>query len=430
MTGRFSRCRARYVGGILRQGPLEAGYAFFRARRRNRNVADEAALDPLDRAVAAGALDATVEDLAANADTIVRWEAASAHDIRSVLWFIPWFHNPRGGGVATVLRFADHFARVHGVHNHFCVFDRPDVEDARDVAGKLAKVYPSLVGASVLPTGGVLPHCDAALATAWPSAYPLLALRNARAKFFFVQDFEPSFHPAGAGSAALEQAARLGFPAIANTPGVAEVYRSHGSPAIAFTPAVDPVRFHPPSSPRPEAPVRIIFYGRPSTPRNAFALGLAALRLVKQRRGDGVEIVAVGEDWHPGQFGVADVLENRGALDELDELAELYRSCHVGLALQVTPHPSYQPLEFMACGVACVALENPHTRWLLRHDVNALLAAPVPSAVAAQLELAIDDAPLRQRLAGAGMDTVATTTWEAEIERVWEAMTGRGERFV
>jgi glycosyltransferase involved in cell wall biosynthesis len=429
VTGGFSRRRARYVGGILRQGPVEAGYAFFRARRRNRNIADEAALDPLDRAVAAGELDATVEDLAANADTIIAWEAASAHDIRSVLWLVPWFHNPHGGGVATVLRFADHFARVHGVHNHFCVFDRHDDGDVRDIAAKLASAYPSLVGATVLPAGAVMPHCDAALATAWPSAYPLLGLRTARAKFFFVQDFEPAFHPAGAGSAALEQAARLGFPGIANTPGVAEVYRSYGSPAIAFTPAVDPARLHPPASPRPAAPVRIVFYGRPSTPRNAFALGLAALRLVKRSRGDAVEIVAVGEDWHPGQFGVADVLENRGAIADLDALAELYRSCHVGLVLQVTPHPSYQPLELMASGVACVALENPYARWLLRHDVNALLAAPVPSAVAAQLELAVDDALLRERLARAGADTVATTTWEAEIERVWAAMTRRGERF-
>ena len=426
---RFGRRRARYVADIVRQGPAETGYAFFRARRRNRNVADEDALDPVDRAVAAGELDATVEDLAGNAETIVRWEAAGAHDIRSLLWLIPWFHNPHGGGIATVLRFADHFTRVHGVRNHFCVFDRPEPEAARDIAGKLARAHPALVGAPVLPAGSPLPACDAALATAWPSAYALLRVHNARAKFFFVQDFEPAFHPAGAASAALEQAARLGFPGIANTPGVADAYRAHGSPAIAFTPAVDAARLHPPAVARPAAPVRIVFYGRPSTPRNAFALGLAALRRVKRRHGDGVEIVAVGEDWHPGQFGAGDVLENRGALDDLDALAELYRSCHLGVALQVTPHPSYQPLELMACGVATVALENPHTRWLLRHDVNALLAAPVPSAVADQLDVLIGDPELRERLAAAGARTATATTWDAEIERVWGAMTRRGERF-
>jgi glycosyltransferase involved in cell wall biosynthesis len=428
-VSRFGRRRARYVAGILREGPREAGYAFFRARRRNRNIADEDALDPLDHRVAAGELDATVEDLAANAETIIGWEAAAGHEIRSLQWLIPWFHNPHGGGVATILRFADHLARRHGVQNRFCVFDRHGEGDARDVAGKLARAHASLVGAPVLSAGAALPACDAAVATAWPSAYRLLRLRNARAKFFFVQDFEPAFHPAGAASAALEQAARLGFPGVANTPGVADVYRSYGSPAIAFTPAVDPVRFHAPVRARPASPVRIVFYGRPSTPRNAFALGLAALRQVKQRHGEAVDIVAVGEDWHPGQFGVADVLHNHGAVEDLDALAELYRSCHVGLVLQVTPHPSYQPLELMASAVATVALDNPHTRWLLRHDVNALVAAALPSAVAAQLDLVIADPALRERIAAAGPGTVAGTTWEAEIERVWGAMTRRGERF-
>lgn len=426
---RFSARRARYVAGILGTGPTEAAYAFLRARRRNRNVADEDALDPLDREVAAGELDATVEDLEANAETIIAWGAADAHRIRSVQWLIPWFHNPRGGGVATVLRFADYFARAHGIENRFCVFDRQGVRDAADIAGKLADAHRSLAGAPVLPGGAALPSADAALATAWPSLYPLLRLRSARAKFFFIQDFEPAFYPAGAGSAALEQAARLGFPGIANTPGLAEVYRAYGSPAIAFTPAVDPLRFHPPASARRAGPVRIVFYGRPSTPRNAFALGLAALAQVKRRHGAGVEIVAVGENWHPGQFGVADVLENRGAMADLDALADLYRSCDIGLVLQVTPHPSYQPLELMACGVATVALDNRHTRWLLCHDVNALVAAPVPSAVAAQVELLLDDSGLRERIGAAGADTVAATTWEAEMERVWGAMTRGGERF-
>lgn len=426
---RVSRRRARYIAGILRQGSTETAYAFLRARRRNRNIADEDALDPLDRSVAAGELDATPEDLAANTEAIAAWEAAGAHEVRSVQWLIPWFHNPHGGGVATVLRFADHFARVHAVQNRFCVFDRSGKDDARDIAGKLARAHPSLAGAPVQPAGPALPDCDAALATAWPSAYPLLRLRNARAKFFFVQDFEPAFHPAGAGSAALEQAARLGFPGIVNTPGLAEVYRSYGGSAIAFTPAVDAACFHPPAHPRTAAPVRIVFYGRPSTPRNAFALGLAALRQVKQRHGDGVEILTVGEDWHPGQFGVADVLENRGAVDDLDALAELYRSCHIGLVLQVTPHPSYQPLELMASRVATVALENPHTRWLLRPEVNSLVAPPLPSAVASQLDRLIEEPVLRERIAAAGADTFVDTTWEAEIERVWRAMTRRGERF-
>ena len=40
-----------------------------------------------------------------------------------------------------------------------------------------------------------------------------------------------------------------GFPGIVNTPGLAEVYRSYGNPAVSFVPAVDLERYHPPTQP-------------------------------------------------------------------------------------------------------------------------------------------------------------------------------------
>jgi glycosyltransferase involved in cell wall biosynthesis len=175
--------------------------------------------------------------------------------------------------------------------------------------------------------------------------------------------------------------------------------------------------------------VQIVFYGRPSTPRNAFALGLAALSEVKDRFGDAVRIVAAGEDWNPGQFGVGDVLENRGALTDLDAVADLYRSSHVGLALQLTPHPSYQPLEFAACGVATVANRNPHTEWLLRDGETALLADALPSAIAEALARLVEDAGLRERLAATAREQVLAVRWEDEVERIHGAMTKRGEAF-
>ena len=274
-----------------------------------------------------------------------------------------------------------------------------------------------------------LPACDAALATTWPSAFSLARYRGARAKFFFVQDYEPAFHPAGAASAVLEEAARLGIPGIVNSPGLAEVYRAHGSPAFAFRPAVDPDRYHPPPAPRPAPPVQVVFYGRPSSARNAFALGLAALTELKRRHGDGVRVVAAGEDWRPGQFAAAGVVENRGALADLDAVAELYRSSHIGLALQLTPHPSYQPLEFAACGVAIVANRNPHTSWLLRDGETALVADALPSAIADALTRLVEDGDLRERLAAAAREQVLAVRWEDEIDRIFGAITKRGEGF-
>ena len=60
--------RRTYVAGILRRGPTEAGYAFFRARRRARNIADEdGVLTRLDRLILDGELDLNADERAANA---------------------------------------------------------------------------------------------------------------------------------------------------------------------------------------------------------------------------------------------------------------------------------------------------------------------------------------------------------------------------
>jgi O-antigen biosynthesis protein len=413
--------RSRHILTTLRHGPTEAGYAFFRARRRRRNIADE---EPELRAA-----DLDLVDLEANAEVLRAYAALDTLEVGSVQWFLPWFHLATGGGVHTALRLAAHLADRHGVAQRFCIYDREDSADARDVAGKAAAAFPALAAASFEPAGAPLGDADAAIATTWESAFSLVRFRSARAKFFLVQDWEPDFHPAGSASAMLGEVARLGIPGLVNTQGLADAYRAAGSPAVAFTPAVDR-RYGPPEAPRdPGAPVRVFFYGRPATPRNAFSLGLAALRRVKARFGDRVEIVCAGEDWSPGQYGVADVLENRGQLSGLDEVAELYRSCDVGLAFMLTRHPSYQPLEFMASGMATVSNRNPHTAWLLRHEENALLADPLPALVAEQVARLVEDPGLRERLAAAGRAEVAGRSWDDELERVWGAMTKSGPRF-
>ncbi|PZR65828.1 MAG: hypothetical protein DLM63_10620 [Solirubrobacterales bacterium] len=434
----MDRKRARYIWKIVKQGPTEIGYAYFRARRRRRNLrdrdlevseSDELGMEPF--------YDMTPAELQTNAQLLARYEALDTFDIRSIQWFLPFFHHPYFAGVHTILRFADHLAREHGVESRFCIYDAaPDAVDP--IARKIAAAFPSLAGAEVTPPalrGGRkhehLRDCDAAIATLWTSAYPLLRFGRARAKFYFVQDYEPAFYPAGSASALAELTWSMGFPGIVNTPGLAEVYRAHGNPAVAFIPAVDTDRYHPPSEPRGEgsAPTRIFFYARPSSARNAFGLGMATLAAVKHAYGERVEIVAAGEEWNPGQFGMAHVVRNLGVLPDLDSVAELYRTCDIGLVFMLTHHPSYQPFEFMASGVVPVSNVNPHTAWLLRHEHNALVAPPAASLVAAQIGRLIDDPHLRRRLSRSALQDVRAVRWEEQIERVWGAMTKRGERF-
>jgi O-antigen biosynthesis protein len=426
LIGRFPKARRRYIWNIVKRGPTEIGYAYFRGRRRRRNTTDGPLdLSESDWLAASGVFDATDAELADNVALIDSYRRGGQLEIRTIQWFLPFFHHVYYGGTHTLLRFADHFARVHGVENRFHCYDAvPD--KAPWMARKVADAFPALASSEFTPSDVKpedLPPCDAAIATLWSSAYPVMRFHRTRTKFYFVQDNEPQFYPAGAGSALAEETYRFGLPGIVNTPGLAEVYRSYGNPAVSFVPAVDMDRYHPPTEPRdPSAPVRVFFYARPSTPRNAFGLGLAALHGLKKDCGDRVRIICAGEQWSPRAFGMNGVIENLGVLGTLDEVAALYRSCDIGLVFMHSKHPSYQPFEFMASGVATVSNVNPATQWLLRDGENCLLTPPLATPTAERLRRLVDDPGLRARIVAAGLEEVRRYRWEDQIDRVWDAM--------
>ena len=106
-------------------------------------------------------------------------------------------------------------------------------------------------------------------------------------------------------------------------------------------------------------------------------------------------------------------------LASLDEVAELYRSCDIGLVFMQTKHPSYQPFEFMASGMATVSNVNPATAWMLRDGENCLLTPPLPTPTAERLGRLVSDHELRQRISKAGLELVGSYRWEEQIEDIW-----------
>jgi glycosyltransferase involved in cell wall biosynthesis len=428
----WNRERLRYVRNIARQGPTELGYAYFRARRRRKNQRDdETTLAESDELAISGAFDYTREEMAAHRAVIDAYASMKRCDIRTIQWFLPYFAHAYFGGVYTILRFADHLWEHHGVESRFCLYDAsPDEPTIGRLAKQIHEAFPRLAAAEVTGSRVAgreqfahLRDADAAIATLWTGAYPLLRFNRVKAKLYFVQDYEPQFYPAGAGSGLVEETYRFGIPGIVNTPGLAAAYRAYGNRAVSFVPAVDE-RYAPPAQSRATTgPVRIFFYGRPGTPRNAFGLGLATLAKVKRRFGDRVEIVSAGEEWQPGAYGVGDVLTNLGRLPGLDAVSELYRTCDIGLVFMFTKHPSYQPLEFMASGMATVSNENPDTAWFLRHEVNSLVAPPAASIIADEIGRLVEDPALRARIGAEGQAEVSRLVWPEQFERIWGTIT-------
>jgi GT2 family glycosyltransferase/glycosyltransferase involved in cell wall biosynthesis len=345
-------------------------------------------------------------------------------EVTTVNWFIPDFENPFYGGIHTIFRFADHFQRTYGTKSRFVVIGTGPEEYIRS---GLRVAFPELVDSEIFiaPGGaddviGAVPDADASIATLWVTAFPLARSKGGGRRFYFVQDFEPMFYPAGALYALAEQTYRMGLYGIANTPPLKDIYESYGTRAVAFTPCVDADVFHDRRPERPDNdPYTVFMYGRPGHPRNCYELAVAALRRLKESLQDRVRIVAAGSsaETHGDE---ASWLSRLGLLD-YTETADLYRRCDAGLVLSVSKHPTYIPLQLMASGALVVANRNPANQWLLRDGENCLLADPTADRLAETLERGLLDEGLRRSMTGQARRDIAQrhSDWMPEMERVY-----------
>ncbi len=352
-------------------------------------------------------------------------------EIHSITWFLPDFHHAYYGGIFTILRFADFFHRRYNVENRFVIVGTMSAETA---LRKIGEAFPALAISEVERVSHFddlsrLRATDAAIATLWSTAYFLLHFNATKRKFYFMQDYEPLFYPAGSTYGQVDATFRFGFYGIANTPAIAELYRQHsgGQPAEYFLPCVDVDIFHPAEKPPARGtdgnPYRLFFYGRPGHPRNSFELGSASLRILKQRLGNAVEIFSAGAEWRPAEFDLGGVLDNLGVLS-IEETAELYRSCDVGLVMMFTRHPSYLPFELMASGTLVVTNYNPATLWMLKDGENCLLSEASPTCLADTLERGLREHDLREQITARALEDIISghRNWDAQIEKIYRFM--------
>jgi GT2 family glycosyltransferase/glycosyltransferase involved in cell wall biosynthesis len=345
-------------------------------------------------------------------------------DVQTINWFFPDIDSPFYGGINTALRMAEHLARDHGVQHRFVIMANPNEAFFRSALEaafpSLADVPMSFVGSPLDPALDDVPYADVAIATLWVTAYSVARFPNARRKFYLIQDFEPQFYPAGTNYALSEEGYRLGLYGLCNTERLLDIYRrDYRGVGGAFMPAVDDRVFHARGR-RPrrhEGPVTVFVYARPGHWRNCWELASLSLAQLKESLGDDVRIVTAGSWARPDDLGRG--IEHLGLLDYRDT-GELYRRADVGVALTVSAHPSYLPLELMACGVPVVAFDNPAGDWILEHEVNSLRCRRTVDGLAGALERLALDPELRDRLGAAAEATIADrfSNWDAAFAPV------------
>jgi glycosyltransferase involved in cell wall biosynthesis len=248
------------------------------------------------------------------------------------------------------------------------------------------------------------------------SAY-VVAQSPALARYYFIQDYEPLFYPAGTLYGLAEATYRLGLIPIVNTPGLLKfLHSTHGQiGGTSFVPTVDRSVYFPKQR-TTRGPLQIVFYGRPGQARNGFELGIEALKNLKRLYGNRLKIVSAGADWNAREYGLERVLENRGRLRSSAEVAELYRESDIGLCFMFSKHPSYQPFEMISCGCVVLSNENEATSWFFKDGQNCVLAQPTVPDLVEKFRWLIENEDERRRISDEAPLHISPEDWPSIID--------------
>ncbi len=335
---------------------------------------------------------------------------ARARDIKkdSMVWVIPGFEVGSGGHL-NIFRMIRNLETL-GYRCQVCIVGDHRFSSGSEARRVIRKYFVPLDAEVVLGEENASP-AEFAVATSWVTAYTVRVLPDVRWRIYFIQDFEPWFYPMGCDYVFAEQTYHFGFFAIVAGDWLEEITRKYGMCTHVFRFSYDKERYRP--MPRRPGPRRVFFYARHVTPRRGFEVGMLALKQVHERLPD-VEFVLAG--WDISAYRIPFPALNAGVVP-LDELADLYSQCDCALVISLT-NISLLPLEIMACGCPVVSNHGPNVEWLLENGQNALLADPVPAALADAIVRVLEDGELRRRLRDQGLAFSANTEWMTEARKI------------
>ncbi len=260
---------------------------------------------------------------------------------------------------------------------------------------------------------------DVMIATSWDTVAIVSQAEAFKERFYFVQDFEPAFHPMGARAIAAELSYKRDLACLCASTWLKRLMEEkYGRWARHFNLAAD-ANIYNPRMRDPNPVPRIAFYSRTSTPRRAVELGLLALEVLAARGVDfHVDFFGAALDIYAAPFAATD----HGILTP-EGLADLYQNADIGICFSSTNY-SLVPQEMMACGLPIVELAGESTRAVFPEDV-AMLAGPDPVEIADAVEALLNDGRRRQSQARKAQEWVGQFTWEGAAQSIEAAILER-----
>ncbi|MDQ6703198.1 MAG: glycosyltransferase [Pseudomonadota bacterium] len=341
-------------------------------------------------------------------------------------WVIPDFIRGAGGHM-TIFRFVEILERF-GHRQTIWIQNLGD--NPGEVKARIQSWYRPVKGnvfVNFLPDDTHQMAGDVIIATDCWTVYPVISTANFKERFYFIQDYEPYFHPAGENYLVAEQTYRMGFCGLCAGDWLKQKMQAFGMWVRKWDLAVDRDFYFPDAKRQLDyssvQEVRIAFYARGYTPRRAKRLGIAAFEEL-QRRGVSFRVVMFGEE--PENNAHSFNYEERGILPP-EKLAEVYRKCHIGVVFSTTNY-SLIPLEMMACNLPVVEIDTESTRAIFK-DGEVSFSAPDPGKIADAIEELTRNAGLLARQQEKARNFVSGLSWENSVRSVETAILDRlGER--
>ena len=327
---------------------------------------------------------------------------------------VAWMCAPPGpgsGGHTTMFRIVSALEQA----GHRCiVYLKDDHGWSLDQHQRTIRSWWPWLQAEIRDSSEGIEEAHGIFATCWETAYPILASPARGVRFYLVQDFEPSFYPAGSEALMAEATYRFGFHGVTAGRWLAELLRrDYGMSADPFDFGRDPVYELDRSVPVRER-TGVCLYSRPNTPRRAFELAVLALDLFSARHPE-VDIHLFGLPAKRLPFEAT----NHG-LCTPEQLNQLYNRCTAGLVLSAT-NVSLVPHEMLAAGCIPVVNDAEHNRIVLDNsEVAYAHATPfeLADALCALVERPLDQRGAAAEAAAASVEGMSWADAGVAVERI------------
>ncbi|WP_455918369.1 glycosyltransferase family 4 protein [Ensifer canadensis] len=336
-----------------------------------------------------------------------------------ITWVIPDFV-PGAGGHMTIFRIASYLEQFG--HSVEFLVQNPEVNKTEAELREMINTHFQPFAGNVRLFRGFTPDAtgDALIATDRFTCYPVNAMGRFTRKFYFVQDFEPAFYPAGTEALLTEETYNFDFDCLCAGDWLhKKMSEDFGRWSMSWPLAPDTTIYSLASGPITRQPARIALYARYVTPRRAVELAFMALEIL-HRRGVHFEVDFFG--WKLGELKVPFAYRDRGILTG-GELAELYREATIGVVFSATNH-SLVNKEMMACGLPVIDLDLDTVRSIFPQDVMAF-AKPTPEGIADSMEQLLSNPQECERLRKCALSYVQDFDWEKSARMVELAIAER-----